>query len=258
MTSNSDGTGEPLTDQQAKRPVDPKALNAPQSESRSTCSIGELFEWAPTSAVMERLFYGDPLDLQPAVRDSIQERALLVDPQRLFNIVLARAAFYGLLYGFDEHGDIPAWVDARIDEACKQLMEEDWAEESHGLPVDATDSRYQSLLVGTNLDPTKVRKLALRFNRSPENVRKPLFQVLANRRPMREVAPEFGMEFSELRAMLLDRLGEFAAGPRALDDLDEEWFRAPGEPLGSNASGEPSQHASQDGLNSPSSEQDPS
>ena len=111
------------------------------------------------------------------------------------------------------------------------------------MPVDATDSRYQSLLVGTNLDPTKVRKLALRFNRSPENVRKPLFQVIANRRTMREVAPEFGMEFSELRAMLLDRLGEFADGPRALDDLDEEWFRAPGEPLGSNASGEPSQHA---------------
>lgn len=229
MTSNSDGTGEPPQDQQTARPVNPEALNAPQSESRSTCSIGELFEWAPTSVVMERLFYGDPLGLQPAVRDSIEDRALLVDPQRLFNIVLARAAFYGLLYGFDVHGDIPAWVDARIDEACKQLMEEDWAEESHGLPVDPTDSRYQSLLVGTNLDPTKVRKLALRFNRSPEKVRKPLFQVLANRRPMREVAPEFGMEFSELRAMLLDRLGEFAAGPRALDDLDEEWFRAPGE-----------------------------
>lgn len=213
--------------------LESEALGVPMHhESQSDASwVNQLFADATMTEVMRRLFEGDPLGLQPAVCDAIESGAQLVNPQRLFNIVLARCAFRGLMHGFEGGVNLADWVREQVQESLQQLREEDWAEEAQGLPLDPLDPRYENLLVGTALDPIKARKLSLQFNQMKPEVRRPLFEVLVNRRAVEVVAQEAGLELSELRALIADRLSGFTLGPRSLDELDGEWDHAPGASL---------------------------
>lgn len=200
----------------------------PGRGAQSRPKMSELFEFTSTRVVMERLFEGDPLGLQPATVRAIEGRALLVDPQRFFNILIARAAFCGLLYGVTDHVDVEEWVALRVDETCQQFMEEDWADERSGQPTDPSDDRFNNLLAGTVFDPERARQLALQFNRMSLEMRRPLYQLLVHRQPLEQVAQQFDLSVEALRAMVLDRLGKFVKGPRLVSDLDLEWLLSPG------------------------------
>ena len=205
-----------------------RAKDSPNRE-QSPVQMSKLFEFASTRVVMERLFDGDPIGLQAATVRAIEDRSLLVDPQRFFNILIARAAFCGLLYGVSDDVEIEAWVEQRVEETCSQFMEEDWADERSGQPVDPSDYRFNNLLVGTVFDPARARQLALQFNRMSLDVRRPLYQLLVHRQPIDQVASRFDLTADSLRALVVDRLGKFVKGPRLVSDLDLEWLLSPGK-----------------------------
>lgn len=91
----------------------------------------DMLEGGPEE-VLARLLEGDPLGLAQRTSRCIAGRALLLQPQRLFDRAIACLAREGRLY----RGDPPMeeWISARIDRCADGLLLADWQQVRMGIP----------------------------------------------------------------------------------------------------------------------------
>lgn len=128
------------------------------------------------SDVMARVTRGDPLDVGGRSVKRLRERAFLIDSGRLCLRAMAHIAHGAPSY----RGDPPlaSWLQACIDEAIVELMEEDAYEEAAGQEFDGEwRERYGFLVDLLGIPPAKARKACIVFNALPPKDRRTFWAI---------------------------------------------------------------------------------
>jgi len=150
--------------------------------------------------ILRRLVLGeaDLLELRQRCAGRTRERALLVDPERLYLHSLARMA-----QAAPQLGDSawPAeWIVGRIDASLQDILMEDEREEGLGLvPADPWKAPHTFLMHWFGIEGRLARAAAVKFNGLPERRRRSFFDLVVEGKSIEDcVARGFGPP-SELR-----------------------------------------------------------
>lgn len=152
--------------------------------------------------VMERLHQGDPLELEGKCEQRIERRAMLMDVERLY---WRATAYVAMIAVRDEYrGDPPLndFLDKHIDESIDSLLEEDWAAEKRGEPIELGDPRYRMIAKQAGIEEPQARRVSLAFNTEPIRSRRLLFGALIKNLPLAKVARENAMNMAEAKKLL--------------------------------------------------------
>ena len=137
----------------------------------------ELLSGASPQEVLDRILEGDPLGVQERCGQRVQERALLIDLNRLFLRSLARIAHAAPDYAGNP--SLAAWLSGRIDRSIEELVAEDYEEERRGIaPQEPWDPRYALVSEALGIDMVQARRVCIAFNDLPDEVRLACFAVL--------------------------------------------------------------------------------
>ncbi len=102
-----------------------------------------------------------------------RERWLLLDADRLVSRCAPRIAVAEPWPGAED-----AWIEARIDEAALELLEED-REGGRELPgLETTASRHAQLARAFAIPPARARACAVRFHALPDRARRAFFALI--------------------------------------------------------------------------------
>jgi DNA-directed RNA polymerase specialized sigma24 family protein len=160
--------------------------------------------------ILTAIWEGDPLGIHARTIRLCGKLAMLIDAERVCCRALAQIATEAAMDGFCGDRLFPAFADARIAEALDGILDEDWAEERLGLPVDPYDERYRLITLGTGMNASDARRVSLAFNKLPDATRRPIYAVLVENRLLADVATEYGLpkpQLKELITKVLVRLG---------------------------------------------------
>lgn len=125
--------------------------------------------------VLVRWLDDERVELAARCLARMRTAALLFDLRRVCMAAAARLA----LNGADPLDAVPdAWIDARIDEALADLLDEDAIEERDLRHVATDDERYASLAHQLHIDTRTVRRAAVAFHRQPHADRAAFWAVL--------------------------------------------------------------------------------
>ncbi|MDF1798922.1 MAG: hypothetical protein P1V81_07080 [Planctomycetota bacterium] len=155
---------------------------------------------------MERIGPDDPLELARRCSERIEQRALLMDAERL---QVRACAYVATIAVRDEYRGVPPleqFLQTQIDEAIDSVLDEDWGSEYKNEPLDPDDYRYRMLSAEAGLEPAQLRRVSLAFNTAPTRTRRVLFGVLIQNRPLVEVARENALGLKESKAMVREGL----------------------------------------------------
>lgn len=168
------------------------------------------------SDILEELADGDPLEIGPRTVARVRERALLLDFERTAERAMARVALSALSY----RGEPPfeQWLEARIDQAIADMLEEDATEEFEGVPPEnGHEPRFEWLAGAFGLEPALARRACVRFNDLPERTRRVF--VLTTLEEREDEARKLCASNGDFERRLLEAVEALAAGidPRELD-----------------------------------------
>lgn len=186
------------------------ALEIEETDAKQPSLARKLLTGDSAREILEAIWHGDPLDIHPRSIRVCDQLAMLVDAERVCCRALAQIATEAAMEGFCGDRLFPAFADARIAEALDGILDEDWAEERLGLPVDPYDERYRLITLGSGLNASDARRVSLTFNKLPDPTRRPLYAVLVKNRLLDDVAAEFDMTKDALKDLItkvLIRLG---------------------------------------------------
>lgn len=187
---------------------------APQPERDGADSSSRtLLTGGSAREILYRICETDALGLFPRVPAVLDRLAIIMDPHRVTRRAMAQCAHRAAMQGYCGEARLDKWLRDRIAESVEALLDEDWAEERQNLPVDPLDDRYQSVTLGSGLAPAQARRLALTFNKLPDEDRKPLFAVLVRNESLDEVARATGLSKPALKNKILAVLAVFHADP---------------------------------------------
>jgi len=147
-----------------------------------------LLEPASPRERLARLLHGDPLGLEERARRHLAERALLLDPERLFLRAVARVAFAAARRPDGEaEGD---WLATQMERAAADLGDEDRAADREGAQPEPGEARYAFLAEALGVEPSVARRACVVFNELPLRVRRAWWLAVVERRPLERCVTE--------------------------------------------------------------------
>jgi hypothetical protein len=142
--------------------------------------------------ILSRIVPGDPLRLRARTGRRLEAQALFLDADRVFLRVLALVSRAAVRYrGTPEPGE---WLDARIDEAVEELLEE--GEEA--APATRGAGAFETLAVPLGLDPAAMKRACARFHKLPFVERRAFFDLVLYSRSLDELARASGESATEI------------------------------------------------------------
>jgi len=151
--------------------------------------------WGTPREVLARISNGDPLALRARVAQSLRERAVLLDGDRVHLRALARCARESpRLFGTR---DVGAFLDASVRRAVDELVAEDLEAGRNRTAASGTGALAE-LAGPLGLDPTSARDACSLLNARPLPERRALFGLLIDNRSLDELAREAGTSASEV------------------------------------------------------------
>jgi hypothetical protein len=201
-------------------PEEPHAGPTPESGGEDDYPGRAILGSRSERVVLSRLIDGDPLEVEARCRERIIEQALMLALHRVHLRAVARIAHRAPRYrgtpGLDE------WMKECIDEALRDLVNEDREEELSGLPPsEPWDPRYAFMSEAIGVEPSLARRACVEFNVLPHEVRRTYFAIgIEGRTIHRYVAEGHGppSKIQEHLIRALRALGQ-RAGPTR-DDLE--------------------------------------
>lgn len=132
-------------------------------------------EWLVASRprdVLQRLLDGDPLRLGIRTERALSDHGVYLARERFKLRAIARVAFDAMRYRGEPALD--AWLEARIDKAMHELLDEQRDEESRGLPVGASEDAdyYAAFASAIGIEPELARLTCVALNRQPPRARR--------------------------------------------------------------------------------------
>lgn len=126
--------------------------------------------------VLERLLDGDPLELGPRLAQREIEQAVLIDPQRLIEIALARVAHDAMSYAGEPA--LGEWLDGCIDKAVETFLQREAEDDADGLPLaDPEDPFYNLFAELFGVELPMARTISLHYHALPVESRR-TFQAI--------------------------------------------------------------------------------
>jgi hypothetical protein len=168
----------------------------------------------PAADVLSRISNGDPLRLYPLCARHIRERCYVLDPDRVFERVLAIVAV-GIELEAERCAE-PAWLAGKLDESIQSVLEHDRAEEQDGLPPDNPEEHFRLFVEAFYIEPPLARLSSVRYNALDERLRRGFQKLLIEGLPLEEVLAMEGLGPPE--RLQLDIL----LGLKAIGLIDEE------------------------------------
>lgn len=136
----------------------------------------ELLDAADARELMGRLAKGDPLGLRNLCVEHLRARHLALHADRLHIRCLALAAFKGLLYAGRPPLDV--WLRGLVAQGATELVREDLEFEIENRPVHPDDEvSYRFLTEVFGVEPPLARRVGVRFNLLPNDVRQVLWRA---------------------------------------------------------------------------------
>lgn len=126
--------------------------------------------------ILSKLLDGDPLRIVPACTARMLERAILLDPDRLYLRAVARIA----LAGFKYRGSPPfgRWRAQCIDQAMIDLVAEDVEAERRGEPIqESSGDQYRRVAENLGIEPGLARRVCVEINKMEDDMRHAFFAV---------------------------------------------------------------------------------
>jgi hypothetical protein len=161
----------------------------------------EILAGASPKEILARIVEGDPLDVYLLSQDRMTERAFMLDGHRLTLRSMARIAYHGKLYRGEPPLDL--WISERIDEAIKDLVSEDRADEMRRIPADGPeDDRYSFLAELIDAPIDVARTICVRFNNLREKERKAFYAIYVLGKSFNRYVAEGNGPPSHLRQLL--------------------------------------------------------
>lgn len=140
--------------------------------------------------ILARIVPGDPLQLRARAGFRLEAQALFLDADRVFLRVLALVSRAAVRYrGNPEPGE---WLDARIDEAVEELLEE-----SETPPASARGA-FETLAGPLGLDPAALQRACARFHKLPFVERRAFFDLVLYSRSLDDLARASGESATEI------------------------------------------------------------
>jgi len=169
----------------------------------------------PASDVLSRLSNGDPLKLYPLCARRIREAYFVLDPDRVFERLLALVAV-GIEVEAEKCGERD-WLLGRVDRAIQSILDHDREEERAGVPAENPEEHFSLFVEALYLEPPLARLASVRLNALEERVRKGFYLLMIEGRPLEEVLEQgLGPE---------ERLhGDILLALQAVSLLDENGF----------------------------------
>ena len=178
-----------------------------------------LFDSESPSELVERLADGDPLGLWPRAAELVARRRFVVQLDRLFEAVVARAAIVAPLYR--GRPAIETWLEARIGDALRSVLAKDAAAEIERRPVDPADHWHHAMMVEVfGVASPLARRAAVVFNAFGQRRRALLFALTFEGRSVDQVVAAGMGTADEVEAHLAAGLGSLSRlEPPSLKDL---------------------------------------
>jgi len=143
--------------------------------------------------VLARIVDGDPLGLRERVGSGLLARHLLLDPDEVhLRAIAAVAAEAG---GLRVAAELGAWLQARVDEAIDESVEELCAARS---PHELRRGAWNDLATPLGLPSAAARAACARFNILPATERELFFRAVLERRSLDDLARASGLSLTEL------------------------------------------------------------
>jgi len=147
---------------------------------------GELFDAADARELMGRLAKGDPLGLRGLCVEHLRARSLALHADRLHIRCLALVAFKGLLYAGRPPLDV--WLRGLVAQGAAELVREDLEFEIEDRPVHPEDEvSYRFLSEVFGVEPPLARRVGVRFNLLPGDVRQVLWRAAMEGVPLAQL-----------------------------------------------------------------------
>ncbi len=138
-------------------------------------------------AVLSRIVPGDPLGVFGLVSNRLRERALLLDADLVRLRTFARIARSAPHYR--GRPDLTAWLDARIDDAVKDLLREGARSTEPHAELEPSGA-WTTLARPLELEPRAALVACLNFDELPYEERRAFFELVLHRRDLDEWATE--------------------------------------------------------------------
>lgn len=140
--------------------------------------------------VLARIVQGDPLGVRARVARKLRAEARLLDADRVHLRALARCARAAPSYR--GRPELDAWLDARVAEALRELLEEDDErdlDEADGeIPDASEEGAWIELSRPLELDAGALARACRAFNRRPDEERRAFFLIVLEGRSLDELA----------------------------------------------------------------------
>jgi len=141
----------------------------------------ELFADGSPREILNRLCDGDPLGLEARTAKRAARDALFVDRERLSRRAFARVAYSAC--DFRSNVSLDPWIEARLKEAARDLLEEQQDEELRGISVhESMDAQYYgSFARDAGMEVGLARAACVALNRLPVETRRAFHALVVER-----------------------------------------------------------------------------
>lgn len=151
----------------------------------------EITNAADLRRLLERFATDERLALAARCMLRMRSVAVLLDARRVLVAAAARLAYHAEEYAGDEA--LEPWIDARIDRALVDLLDEDAIDDRDDRPVAPDDERYAHLASQFRTDARTARRATVVFQRLPHEERAAFFAVLVDGLAIERHALEAGV-----------------------------------------------------------------
>jgi len=168
--------------------------------------------------LLQLVLDGDPLGLETRAMRRLRERGYLIDLDRLY--LRGTAKVLDAIRSFAPPVD--AWLDARIDEAIREILQADRESERLGHPPESPqEPLYEFVSHRFGIAPASARRMCVQFNGLPEEVRLTFTSIYVDGKSINRWVAEGHGPPDRVRADLRRALAVFTS-PLELDDDDDE------------------------------------
>jgi hypothetical protein len=147
-----------------------------------------LFDGGSPREILNRLLDGDPLQIGERTRARLTSTARLIDPERWTVRSMARVAFAAPRW--DKAGALAAWIDAQIERAAEDLLDEDRAALIEPTVVAESEARHAFLVQALGIEPEIALRACVVFNDLPFQVRRAFWALVVEGKSMASCVAE--------------------------------------------------------------------
>lgn len=135
--------------------------------------------------VLARIAEGDLLRLFPLCAQRIRDAAYILDPERVFEHALSRAAVRIEIGG--ERCSEPGWLAECVDMAILAILERDRQDEQAGIPPDQPSKHFPVFIESCYVEPTAARLASIRYNALDARIRLGFQKLIVEGKPLQDV-----------------------------------------------------------------------